>query len=170
MTNRNALLGRAKPSEKLTREEIAALDKATVPPVPPPKPSGKNGGGPQRMVRRDLLKFRWSLECPGCGFKVTGDGQPQPGQSVWRGAAAAKWSWSWAAGDAAGNPEYVNPEALMIEPEVLKELRIIVAKVAHADQASGRVPAHVLQAKVKVREELVSAVREKYEAYLATAN
>ena len=47
----------------------------------------------------------------------------------------------------------------MIEPEVLKELRIIVAKVAH-----------VLQAKEKVREELVSAVREKYEAYLATAN
>ena len=58
----------------------------------------------------------------------------------------------------------------MIEPEVLKELRIIVAKVAHADQASGRAPAHVLQAKKKVREELVSAVREKYEAYLATAN
>ena len=58
----------------------------------------------------------------------------------------------------------------MIEPEVLKELRIIVAKVAHADQASGRAPAHVLQAKEKVREELVSAVREKYEAYLATAN
>ena len=58
----------------------------------------------------------------------------------------------------------------MIEPEVLKELRIIVAKVAHVDQASGCVPAHVLQAKVKVREELVSAVKEKYEAYLATAN
>ena len=58
----------------------------------------------------------------------------------------------------------------MIETEMLKETRIIVGKVAHADQASGRVPAHVLQAKVKVREELVSAVREKYEAYLATAN
>ena len=26
------------------------------------------------------------------------------------------WAWSWAAGDAAGNPEYVNQEALMIEP------------------------------------------------------
>ena len=35
MTNRNSLLGRSKPSEKLTREEIAALDKVTVPPVPP---------------------------------------------------------------------------------------------------------------------------------------
>ena len=31
MTNRNSLLGRSRPREKLTREEIAALDKATVP-------------------------------------------------------------------------------------------------------------------------------------------
>ena len=61
----------------------------------------------------------------------------RPG-NVWRGAAAAKWSWSWAAGDAADNPEYVNQEASMTETEMLKEPRIIVAKVAHADQASGR--------------------------------
>ena len=33
MTNRNSLLGRSRPREKLTREEIAALDKATVPPA-----------------------------------------------------------------------------------------------------------------------------------------
>ena len=84
MTNRNLLLGRSKPSEKLTREEIAALDKVTVPPVHPALPPGKKGGGLQRMVRRDLLKFRWSLECPGCGFKVTGDGQPKPGQRLAR--------------------------------------------------------------------------------------
>ena len=90
MTNRNVLLGRSKPSEKLSREEIAALDKVTVPePKPQPaskpeKPSDKKGGGPQRMVRRDLLKFRWSLECPGCGFKVGGDGQPKPGQRLAR--------------------------------------------------------------------------------------
>ena len=58
----------------------------------------------------------------------------------------------------------------MTETEMLKELWIIVARVAHADQASGRAPAHVLQAKEKVREELVSAVREKYGAYLAPAN
>ena len=57
----------------------------------------------------------------------------------------------------------------MTETEMLKELRIIVARVAHADQASGRAPAHVLQAKEKVREELVSAVREKYGACLAPA-
>ena len=84
MTYRNLLLGRSKPSEKLTREEIAALDKVTVPPAPPVKPPGKKGGGPQRMVRKNLLKFRWSLECPGCGFKVTGDGQPKPGQHLAR--------------------------------------------------------------------------------------
>ena len=82
MTNRNVLLGRSKPSEKLTREEIDALDKVTVPTTPPAKPSGKKGGGPQRMVRRDLLRFRCSLECPGCGFKVTGEGQPKPGQRL----------------------------------------------------------------------------------------
>ena len=86
MTNRNLLLGRSRPREKLSKEEIANLDEVTVPPAPPakPKPTGKKGGGPQRMVRRDLLKFRWSLECPGCGFKVTGDGQPQPGQRLAR--------------------------------------------------------------------------------------
>ena len=87
MTNRNSLLGRSKHREKLTREEIAALDEVTVPPVPPvppAKPPGKKGGGTQRMVRKDLLQFRWSLECPGCGFKVTGEGQPQPGQRLAR--------------------------------------------------------------------------------------
>ena len=86
MTNRNPLLGRSKPSEKLTKVEIAALDKVTAPPAPPAKPkqTGKKGGGPQRMVRRDLLKFRWSLECPGCGFKVTGDGEPKTGQRLAR--------------------------------------------------------------------------------------
>ena len=83
MTNRNMLLGRSRSKEKLSKEEIAALDQANVPPAPPAKPTG-NKGGPQRMVRRDLLKFRWSLECPGCGFKVTGDGQPKPGQRLAR--------------------------------------------------------------------------------------
>ena len=86
MTNRNILLGRSKPSERLSREEIAALDQATAPPAPParPKPLAMKGGGQQRMVRGDLLKFRWSLDCPGCGFKVTGEGQPKPGQRLAR--------------------------------------------------------------------------------------
>ena len=38
----------------------------------------------------------------------------------------------------------------MTETEMLRELRIIVAKVARVDQASGRAPGHVLQAKEKV--------------------
>ena len=86
MTNRNLLLGQSKPSEKLSKEEIAARDRVTASPAPTtkPKPAGKKGSGPQRMVRRDLLKFRWSLECPGCGFKVNGEGQPQPGQRLAR--------------------------------------------------------------------------------------
>ena len=54
----------------------------------------------------------------------------------------------------------------MTETEMLKELRIIVARVAQVAQASGRAPVHVLQVKEKVREELVSAVREKYGACL----
>ena len=89
MTNRNSLLGRSRPREKLSKEEIAALEAAMPEPRPQPaskpaKPAGKKSGGPQQMVRRDLLKFRWSLECPGCGFKVTGEGQPQPGQRLAR--------------------------------------------------------------------------------------
>ena len=84
MSNRNSLLGRSRPREKLTGEELAALDKVTVPPAPPAKPPGMKGGGTQRKVHRDLLKFRWSIECPDCGFKVTGNGQPRPGQRLAR--------------------------------------------------------------------------------------
>ena len=84
MSIKTSLLGRSRPSEKLTREDVVALDKATLSPETPAKPPWKNGGGPQRMVPKDLLTFRWSLECPGCGFKVTGDGQPQPGQRLAR--------------------------------------------------------------------------------------
>ena len=67
--------------------EIAALEAITAEPKPQPdskpeKPPGKKGGGQQRMVRRNLLKFRGSFDCPGCGFKVTGDGEPKPGQRL----------------------------------------------------------------------------------------
>ena len=93
MTNRNRLLGRSRPSEKLTREEIAALDKMTVPPVSPAppakqpaklpaKPPGMKSSGTQRKVHKNLLKFQWTTECPDCGFKVSGSGQPQPGQRL----------------------------------------------------------------------------------------
>ena len=81
--NKNMLLGRPKPGERLSRHEIAALDEVAAPPAPTrprPQTPPKKGGGPQRMVRRETLKFRWSVECPGCGFKVNGEGQPRPGQ------------------------------------------------------------------------------------------
>ena len=84
MSKRTSLLGWSRPSERLTREEIAVLDKATVPTEPPAKPPWNKGGGPQRMVSKDLLTFGWSLKCPTCGFKVTGNGQPHPGQRLAR--------------------------------------------------------------------------------------
>ena len=88
MTNRNALLGRSRPREKLTREEIMALStrRPCLPRLPRRRRSrpGRRAAVQQRMVRKDLLKFHWSLECPGCGFKVTGNGQPQPGQRLAR--------------------------------------------------------------------------------------
>ena len=97
MTNRNSLLGRSKPRERLTKEEITALDKATAPAAPAPKPppakaSANTPAKPpvntkvpkQRGLRRDHLNIRWTAECPECGFKVAGDGQPQAGERMAR--------------------------------------------------------------------------------------
>ena len=52
MTNRNLLLGRSKPSEGLSRQEIAALEEVAAPPAPAPPPrrpqtQPKKGGGQQ---------------------------------------------------------------------------------------------------------------------------
>ena len=68
-----------RPRVKLTMEEVAALVKATLSPETPAKPPEDSGIGLKLKVRKNLLKFRWSLQCPGCGFKVTGDGQPRLG-------------------------------------------------------------------------------------------
>ena len=89
MAKRTSLLGRSRPSEKLTREEIAALDKVILSPETLAKPPENNAIGLKLKVGKNLFKFRWSLECPGCGFKVTGDGNPSP-VNVWRCVAAAK--------------------------------------------------------------------------------
>ena len=51
MAKRTSLLGRSRPSERLTREEIAVLDKVTLPPEPPPKPHVR------RMV---VVRSGWS--------------------------------------------------------------------------------------------------------------
>ena len=52
MAKRTSLLGRSRPSERLTREEIAALDKVTLPPEPPPKPPGNKGDGQPKPGQR----------------------------------------------------------------------------------------------------------------------
>ena len=87
MTNRNSLLGRSRPRERLTKEEVAALEKATAPPTPKPrqaKPPENKTSGTQRTVRKNLMKFHWTVECPACGFKVAGTGNPRPGQRLAR--------------------------------------------------------------------------------------
>ena len=55
MSNRNSLLGRSKASEKLTGEQLAALDKATVPPVPlvPPR---RRSNRRSRLSRRAVVR------------------------------------------------------------------------------------------------------------------
>ena len=127
MTNRNIMLGRSKPQERLTREELAALEREErnqqdgtkerparpdARPASPPNggnqnpasasrqnQGGQNGhrqnghrqndnrqndNGQRHLVPRGTLKFRWTLDCPGCGQKVNGEGIPQPRQRLAR--------------------------------------------------------------------------------------
>ena len=87
MRNRGSLLGRARPAERLTREQIAALDKETstpATPAAPPKPPAAKNQPVIHKVRRDQLIFRWSTDCPACGFKVNGDGHLSAGQRLAR--------------------------------------------------------------------------------------
>ena len=100
MNNRDSLLGRSKPRERLTREEIAALDQETATPAtpaappkpaappapeqPPAKPPAPKNQPVIHKVRRDQLIFRWSTDCPACGFKVNGAGHPSAGQRLAR--------------------------------------------------------------------------------------
>ena len=97
MTNRNSLLGRSRPAERLTRDEKAALDRADAPPQPksppvrarPPKaPDAKaleaDNTGKQTKVKKAQMKSHWTVNCPECGFKVSGGGDPQPGQRLAR--------------------------------------------------------------------------------------
>ena len=90
MTNRNSLLGRSKPREKLTGEEIAALDEVTVPPVPPAKPPGNRGGGPAADGPQGPAEVSLEPRVPWLRFQGHRRmASPSPG-NVWRGAAAAK--------------------------------------------------------------------------------
>ena len=78
MTNRNLLLGRSKPSGKLTRAEIAAIDKVTVSePRTQPAPKAE-----KVTVSNSALTFRWTAPCPICGHKAGGNRIPKSGQSL----------------------------------------------------------------------------------------
>ncbi len=78
MTNRNSLLGRSGPTDRLSKQEIQALDHAAAPAVPKAataQPPQNKNIGKEAKVKRALLKFHWTMECPECGFKVAGSGQ-----------------------------------------------------------------------------------------------
>ncbi len=81
MTNRNSLLGRSRPADRLSKTDREALDRAAAEPAPTPTPSN---AGKEERVQKSQLKFHWTTECPGCGFKVAGHGDPKPGQRLAR--------------------------------------------------------------------------------------
>ena len=103
MTNRNSLLGRSRPADRLSKADREALEREaadpahtqapTKPPTAKPAPAktapavnntGPANAGKDGTVRQDQLKFHWTTECPACGFKVAGGGNPQPGQRLAR--------------------------------------------------------------------------------------
>ena len=98
MANRNSLLGRSRPADRLSKADREALERAAAEPVPtqaPPKPPqakpapAGNTTGPANVrkdgtVRQDQLKFHWTTECPACGSKIAGSGDPQPGKRLAR--------------------------------------------------------------------------------------
>ena len=107
MRRRDSLLGRPRPAERLTRDEKAALDKLTSTPAAPPAPSkpkappatqepktraaqtppaGNAGAnnGKNATVGKSQLKFHWTVDCPECGFKVSGHGDPKQAQHLAR--------------------------------------------------------------------------------------
>ena len=92
MTNRNSLLGRSRPAERLSKTDRAALERATTEPAPKPEPvkptpattPTPSNAEKEGRVRKSQLKFHWTTECPACGFKVSGSGEPQPGQRLAR--------------------------------------------------------------------------------------
>ena len=94
MSVNRSLLGRSRPQEKLSQQERQAMDRSTqdlaATTQPPSKAASKRPGavpdnaGKQARVRKDQLKFHWTMECPACGFKVSGSADPKPGQRLAR--------------------------------------------------------------------------------------
>ena len=87
MADKSSLLGRSRPSERLSRDEIAALDSATAPPPQRPQPTSKpamSAKAQKVQVSAKAVSFHWSAPCPSCGRKVSGQGIPQSGQRLAR--------------------------------------------------------------------------------------
>ena len=100
MTNRNSLLGRSRPADRLSKADREALERAAAEPAPKPpqvpkkpepakqQPAGNTAPpanvGKDGTVRQNQIKFHWTTECPACGFKVAGNGNPKPGQRLAR--------------------------------------------------------------------------------------
>ena len=92
MTNRNSLLGRSRPADRLSKSDREALDRADGEQAPKPPPAAKtpattpspSNAGKEGKVRKNQLKFHWITECPACGFKLGGSGDPKPGQRLAR--------------------------------------------------------------------------------------
>ena len=93
MTNRNSLLGRSRPADRLSKTEREALERTAAEPAPksPPAKVGPAANTPppanaakEGRVGKSHLKFHWTTICPACGFKVAGTGNPQPGQRLAR--------------------------------------------------------------------------------------
>ena len=92
MNNRNSLLGRSRAVDRLTKSDREALDRATAAPAPKPPPAAKtpatnqppSNAGKEGKVHKGQLKFHWTTECPACGYKVAGSGDPKPGQRLAR--------------------------------------------------------------------------------------
>ena len=98
MAKRTSLLGRSRPSERLTKEEIAVLDKVTLPPEPPPKPRWEEwwwsaADGPQGPAdvsmepRVPWLRFQGHRRWPAPARATSGEVRtlqsgPRPGRRV----------------------------------------------------------------------------------------
>ena len=92
MTSKNSLLGRSRPTERLSKKDREALERAVGEPAPTPRISKEfpaetqtpSNSGKEARIERHLLRFHWTTDCPACGFKVSGSGNPQPGQRLAR--------------------------------------------------------------------------------------
>ena len=80
MTNSYRILGRPNAGERLSRAEIATLEEV----APPPKPQRPSVNRENVKVKSSVITWRWAVVCPKCGFKLSGQGNPKPGDRLAR--------------------------------------------------------------------------------------